>query len=493
MKTVIFYFGVAMKDVCWRRDDIILFNGEGWWLINGASRVSVLPSDLIAGKCEYYKYNQVAIIEKLRSWGPIWSRWCGKGDQYELLLRDALLLIIQIADGLQKLGVRTCIMHTGVAHHIDSVIFELACEQAKVKPIYLYAQVFSNRLVPLEINGGITQRTMLGAIVSKHNYTPIISDFLENNKRGKPPKLNVQIKYINTAWSIAILFIIKNEIINIARSVANRILGRLPNRRGKEVKNIFRQFHSNYFLRNAMQVLQQRDALTFISRNTVDQDTLNNLLSRDLPKLIIAAHYQPEATSFPEGGEYGNHVDIAIALRSLGYKEPILYKEHKASFLYMENGQPTRVGMYRSRQYFKHLQQIGCLFVSPEFNLAPSNHYSDTFLPVTITGSIALERSLAGLHTIVAGYPWFKGMPGILQLAEIDSLDTVKSEWVTPDSELARRAFEFLEDSLSGKTMTNAPGIGTGVPLTSNEETSSWAAEFQALLQHCNLMDSKYV
>ena len=46
---------------------------------------------------------------------------------------------------------------------------------------------------------------------------------------------------------------------------------------------------------------------------------------------MIAAHFQPEATSFPEGENYYNHISINRKLRSLGYKEEIFYKEHPAS------------------------------------------------------------------------------------------------------------------------------------------------------------------
>lgn len=487
MKTVIFFFGEAMKEACWLREDIVLFDDNGWWLKNGSSRTAVLPNGLINNNSIYQKYNPVEIIKKLRSWGPIWSRWCGRGDQHELLLRDALLLVIQIAAGLEELQVKRCIMHTGVAHHIDSIIFELACEQAGVKVVYLYAEVFTWRLIPLEINGSVVDRKILGATVSDYNYTYVLSEFLEDYKRGKQPKLNNKVRHLNTIWMVAIYFIIKGSIKNKVRLVIKSILNKLSaNSLYKEPVNIFRQFHNRYPFLHFKQVLQQRDALDFMKRNLLEERSLDSLSFKKISKLLIAAHYQPEATSFPEGGEFGNHIDIVLQLRALGCRDTIFYKEHKSSLLFVQDGQPTGVGMYRSREYFQQLLQLDCTFIPVDFNLSVSNPLADTFLPVTITGSIAIERSLAGLHTIVAGYPWFKDMPGVLKLSEIESLAILKPEWLKQDAKLAKNAFEFLERNLSGKTIINAPGIGGVEPLASDEDKISWSKEFGLLLD--NLM-----
>ena len=139
MKIAIFYFTEVTKEILWNRKDAILFNEKGWWIIEGNNRINVDIEDL-TDKINYEYYSSINIIKKLRKWGPLWSRWCGKGDQYELLLRDALVLIMRISEGLKLLKIDKCIMHTGIAHHIDSVIFQMACEEVGIKVIYLLAR-----------------------------------------------------------------------------------------------------------------------------------------------------------------------------------------------------------------------------------------------------------------------------------------------------------------------------------------------------------------
>ena len=48
-------------------------------------------------------------------------------------------------------------------------------------------------------------------------------------------------------------------------------------------------------------------------------------------------------------------------------------------------------------------------------NLNVNSKAFDNILPITISGTIAIERSLKGLKTIVAGNPWYIKMPGIIK------------------------------------------------------------------------------
>jgi len=86
------------------------------------------------------------------------------------------------------------------------------------------------------------------------------------------------------------------------------------------------------------------------------------------------------------------------------------------------------------------------------------------FLPVTITGSVAVERALNGLHTIVTGYPWYLGLPGVIHLNDIKDLNNLSADLLEFDENIALSAHQFLVSLLSKKTLTNATGIGlTGI------------------------------
>jgi len=140
-------------------------------------------------------------------------------------------------------------------------------------------------------------------------------------------------------------------------------------------------------------------------------------------RLVFYAHYQPEATSNPDGDLYRSSLDVIQKLRSLGFIKPIYYKEHPNINVYWHPllG-PSKVGLYRSHAYLKSLLQLGVCFLS--FN-DPIPFPPQSMLPVTMTGSIALERSLLGLTTIITGNSWYNQLPGVIHINDISSTSDI--------------------------------------------------------------------
>ena len=231
------------------------------------------------------------------------------------------------------------------------------------------------------------------------------------------------------------------------------------------------------------QMKQQRNAINYYQSKKISSDELK--IYKSNKNILIAAHYQPEATSFPEGGSLHNHIDIVFELRRKGFTGNILYKEHPGSFLYYDDfiGH-TRVGQYRSVEYYEQLEKLGCKFIDIEFELSLVEEENHWYLPVTITGSIALERSQAGFHTIITGYPWYKGLPGTINLSDINSLATINSSWVTENPEIADEAYEFLKNLLNNKTIFNGMGIGTGIKINDKHLEEVFITEFDSLVKH---------
>lgn len=478
MKTVFFYYNPVQKDIYWADEAMVFFDDQGWWILEKGTRNLVLPDELMGSVHDYASTETAALVRELRSWGPVWARWCGKGDQQELILRSALLLILAIAAGLRKLKVEVCVMHTGVSHHIDSVIFQTACQLAGVKTVFLYPEVLSTRLIPLLQQGGVEGRKSLDRKISNFAYGEEIRGFLKIKQQDLPPKNNIKVGAVASSWQWAIPYLFCKDVVQMIRLLRNKLVGR------KGRIGIFDFASGTYPFQFTAQAVQQKNALQYLKRSTKPASYFQTQMAGGASlKLILAAHFQPEATSFPEGGDWGNHIDIALEVFQKGYKGPLLYKEHPGTSLYQEGPNPTRVGMSRSRQYYEQLEQLGCEFIETGFKLSIDPQKNQWYLPITITGTIAIERALAGFHTIVTGYPWFKGMPGVLHLNQLESLSEIKPEWVCPDPNLASRAFEFLEEFLSEKTLVNVPGIGTGKPLAGQADKTAFANEFAALLQ----------
>lgn len=475
MNIIIFFPSKTLMDEYWDRENILYFNEEGLYVSQeGRRRVIDIFNDLSCLKCD--QFSKVSEnINKLRLCGPLWSRWISCGDQMELLMRYALLDIHKIAEQLRQRTVDVAIFNTGVAHHIDTMICEQACILLGISQIYLYSiNVIKGRLLPLVQVTGVADRRRLDLIVSKNISVESVKDFYENKENGNPPKIGGELNFQRFGFHVslisALVFLLRS-ILKVSRNLvfSNRqvdIFGKYKNK-----------FYFSDFLR---QIVQQRKALLFYQQNCMG---FNSRLGNKTPAILIAAHYQPEATSFPEGLDLHNHIDIVMEIRRLGYAGRILYKEHPASFLYTG---PiigfSQVGMYRSKIYYEQLIELGCDFLDRDFELSLSPCLTSCYIPVTITGTIALERSLAGYHTIVTGYPWYIGMPGVISLRSLESLTQINPAWVKPDLDLAKSARHFLSSVLDGKTITNATGIGTASIDESETEKVRFLQEFENML-----------
>lgn len=477
MKIAFFSSGEAFKKIYWKDSSIIFFDEMGWWVAADGVRENIRP-DVLSEKIKVDpNANYVEILKKFRLWGATFERWCGKGDHYELLFREALILTLRIRDGLRQFNVKYCVMHTSVSHHVDSIIFQTACELAEVKLIFLYHEILGSRLLPLKQAVGLNTRFPLFTEVSKYEYHEIIEEFIDNKKKRKPPKNNISVTGVGRSFGCSLIYLIYLDF----RYLKNNFLELLSI---KCDHNIFSKFSNRYSFQLTEQAFRQKRALSYLSRSIKKEcyfksryEVANSIV------LIIAAHNQPEATSYTEGGDWGNHIDIALEIYRLGYKGVLAYKEHKAISLYLEGKAPTRVGMARSIDYYEALKAVGCEFVDYDMNLSVDPLENYWYLPITITGTIAIERSLAGFHTIVTGQPWYKGLPGVLHISEIDSLETINPDWVLPNKKLAQAAYDFMTKLLNNKTLTNLPGIGSGVPFLGRGGIKDFTAEMDKLLR----------
>lgn len=472
MKTVIYGIGY-LKKLYWDNVDIIFFDESGWWIKDHKDIerkfTSIYDFSIIIKGADKEKIR--SIVPELMEWMPIWSRWIGRGDQYELLLREAYLQILYIGAGLEKLNIRNAIFQTAVSHHIPTVIFEKACLNSKIKPIFTYLEPITERYVLVQNHKDVTDRKVLKYKITDFDAKTFIDDFIENKKSKGIPKSHGTIlkRYSSLAFGFSYLLTRKN-LTKLKKII-------FKNRKRENIREIFFQL---YPFQEYLQMIQQYQGIKFYKNNIVDTKKLKT----KKPKLLIAAHRQPEATSFPEGWGMTNHIDVVIELRRLGYEGDIVYKEHFTSAWYtVPILGTTKVGMYRSKNYFKQLVKLGCKFIDFDYKLSLDYKENNWYLPVTITGTIALERSLAGFRTIVMGYPWYKGLPGVIHMDDIDSLEEINEKWLISDPNIAKEAKEFINNLLSHHTLENVYGRKQGKLIkVQKEDLNRFKKEFDQLL-----------
>ncbi len=476
MATLIFSPGLAVRQICGARRDLVFLDADGWWVWDGTSTDRVLV-DVFSIPIDWGGHDLTGVLQVLRADGPTWSRWVGQADSYEMLYRESLVYILHLMAGLRHFGIRSAVFHTSVSHHLDTSFVEIACAQRGVPQVYLYNTSLDGRILPIVQRQSIADRAPLGILVSEQSATSEIATFVENKLAGRRPVHNQPVKRYYLSPTAAVAY----AVLSPAQRFVRRML---RNRTGRSQK-FWDDFPGLSFGDQLRLVRRQKRALDFYDRHCEQVGAAGEpwVRSGKGPALLIAAHFQPEAACYPEGGAYNNHLDIVLALREMGCQEPILYKEHFASYRYFAPiiGM-SGAGMYRSVAYFERLQNLGCKFLPPSMPLTLDEAGNHWYLPVTMTGTVALERSLFGLPSIYAGRPWYAGVPGATHISGAMALLAQGSEVTRKSADTARQAFEFLDAMLSRKTILNVPGIGTGEALSDRASMAVFDREFSTLL-----------
>jgi hypothetical protein len=478
MDTLIIFPTELIKSYYSKRSDIFFLDQFGIYFSDGAGKskkIYKLFSDTEINLDLLSEYQ--SILGKINWWMPVWYRWVANADQYDLLTRDATFFVLQVISTIRNLDISTAIFHTGIAHHVDSSLIEIALVVTKIKQVYLYANSINGRLLPLKQDYSIADRKPQSITLSSYASTKDISNYIKNKElRGKPiinEGINYDQSYFGAISKTIYSSFRKHAVLNL-RKLAGQNKAPFPVQGASELS-------TSDHLRL---IREQKKAIFYYLSKVVNDPSLLNCWSGEAkPIPLIAAHFQPEATSFPEGGEFSNHIDIVVKLRQHGYQGMILYKEHPGSFMYHSRVVgATRVGMSRSVNYYKKLLALGCVFLSPDFNLSVIPQDSFWFVPVTITGSVAIERSLFGLSTIVAGHPWYSGLPGVVDFSNTDDLENVLNVTRTKSLEIEEASFAYLDTILSYKTIVNIAGIGTGISCDDESSISTFFKEFDVLL-----------
>ena len=481
MKTLLLFPGKELKKLFYLDSNYYFVDEFGWWILDEekANRFCIKLSEIELNPALF----DINLRKQIYHWMPIWTRWIGDSTSYENMRIETIILIQKFSTLLIKYNIKLAIFHTGIPHHVDTSILTISCENCKIQQLFLYAQVFDGRLLPLSFIDNIVNRKSITFDISNTKYEKIIDEFIKNKLGGNPPKTNT---IVSTSKKNYLKSLIKATIFYLKLFLIKNF-----RKNNKEIKWTF-LFKPFNFLETLNVLKNQKDFLAYYNKVKYSISDSINFINNNVNKIVIAAHYQPEATTFPEGNQYSNHIEIILTLRKIGFSGIISYKEHPASWMYYDDFIGlTRVGIYRSKRYIEILEELNIKILHEKTDLKLSNKFKYNYIPVTITGTIAIERSLAGLHTIVAGEPWYKGMPGVINLKTIDKLIDIPDSWLIPDQILAFEAKSFLLNKLNNHTIINVPGIGNGLLMNDKKSKFEFKNEINNLIKNLTEKNEK--
>ena len=440
MKTALCFFGKDIYDLYENNEKIFFLNSNGCHFFEN-KKMTFFSYEEEIDSLDHGKFDFV--IDELKNQLPTISRWNSRGDTYNILLRDLAQTVLIISYVLKKNNIKQCVVSTSLNHHIDSTLLDIAGRISLIPRIYLYVLNVSNRLLPFKQLNDFKSREILDFEVSNHSLKKDLDFFVERASNGLAPIVGGQFLKTDT-FNIfkAILLSVKNDLAFFYRKIKSN----------KKFNNedFFEKFNQKFPFQNLIQTFSQNQGIYYYKKNVVKKYSKN--------KIIIMAHFQPEASSFPLGGKRYSHIDIIYKLRSLGYKDLIYYKEHPASNIYFSSIGNTQVGSWKTKSYYKHLKKLGCVFLDIDKNKNLS--MSTDFIPITISGTIAMERAFNGLHTIVSGDIWYLKMPGVIHLDQITDFESLNKSLFEVNPSIAKDAYLFFKNTTKNKTLINATGIG---------------------------------
>ena len=384
------------------------------------------------------------IIAKLKYLGPIFSRHYDDLPLMELHYRKIAFMVMQLATCLKPKQIDILLFPFSANHWIEGFILEIVGELLNLKMIFLYPTYMNFQILPLVQTNGIESRKIISLNFSNNC---ISNDILIRIQEGVRKQSHIEVGNSIFMWEIKtkFLYVLYFSKIYLEKQIKNITGYKL--KQSREIKksslatelNILKEqiIATKYFLK-----IVQTD-----STNLITQIAKNESMD---PPIVIFAHYQPEASSFPEAGVYANTIDMVMKLRSSGYSGDIFYKEHPyiLGCLYSVKKYPTRIGTARSIEYYDQLRVLGCRFIN-EIPFDDKDYFA-----LTGTGTIALERSLRGFKSIVAGHPWYQGLPGTISLDNF-LYKVIEKKLFFNQENIALVAFNYLKNRLDNKLLVN--------------------------------------
>ena len=357
----------------------------------------------------------------------IWYRWLRNEKNLKIKKETILLDIIKVRQFLKEKNVKKIIFYTYTPHHISTSIISFNAFCLKIKELFVNKNhVFkkNDSYMIIENSGIFVEQKLPKNLYIGSNIEEELNYLIHNLKKNN---LTYVLKHKLIDKSFYLSFV-KILIINFREKFFPKNINYGVDKVSSVFEDLKEYINQKKFLKN------------------YNTRCINHKKFKKYPRLIIAAHYQPEATTVPLGGSYKTHLDLVLKLRSIGYDREIYYKEHQDSKLYTRKSVGrTGVGEYRSKKYLDNLESLNVKFLPYELDL--KNNKKDWVL--TITGKIAVERSLLGLQTIVAGNSWINLLPNVLHLDRID-LKKLYSKPMKSTSYNKRKTINFLKKNCKG-------------------------------------------
>jgi len=176
-------------------------------------------------------------------------------------------------------------------------------------------------------------------------------------------------------------------------------------------ENIVRDVYCQYIYKS-FELLEYYNALCL---------SVSEIYKKARKACFVPLHYQPERSTFPDGGDYFDQIRFIEEIRSkLHLDYPIIVKEHPTQLV--QKFPNPQCGMWRNKAFYDEIKNIGNTYFAP-LNV---NHHSliyESRLIASVTGTSGWQALMLGKRCIYGGFPWYGGHANSFNINDLASID----------------------------------------------------------------------
>lgn len=422
------------------------------------------------------------VMALLQSSTPMWSRLGPSMGQLDNYIRRLVRWIELIAKDLQGIGAICAVFHTSSPHRPSTLCLQIACQISGIQTVYLYTEWVAGRLLPMGFELFGSGLTPLGFNVSDYDSTFDVEKFAARAVLDEPPALEKRwFPVVSRSYRRGVALLLGwRSAVRLKRGVRNLLCRARAGGRGQRLNSFESEVDQDFSgslgwtFREELETMKVQAAALEVLRGEGRKFAHADVQGR---ALVFYAHFQPEASTFPEQGPvFSSMLRALAAVRASGWNGPTVFREHPASMVYLGRDGPTRVGIARSPDFYLQIKETGGELQLPTES---SGQWPDAIV-ATVAGTIALERAFRGLPTVVLGRPWFGDVPGAICLKPDGSW--ISDYDVSSQSDtICLSAKVYMNDYLSRKTITNVQGIGQVTAQKSPQHLLDYSKEMSRL------------
>lgn len=439
-------------------NELDAFKGRGFY---SAEKVNVLDAKLLENIAQY----ELLALKMLDRLDPLSDSFSFTNRQY--FFRDVLLKSLDIIDEL-KIDIFIC---PDVPHRFFDYVFLVACRIKNIEFICFDMVPFGDSSVIIDSVDDFPRLSI------KEEVSPKICDavndklcsvrgvssnyklwYMEEQKKHSDKRLLKALKILMDRmknWKVL------NPVL-VYKKIFGKTVWAFYTKKGCMPKDTEFSLFELFFIHRKI-----NKKLSIYS--SLYEEKISQLNFRSEKFVLVALHFQPEATTSPTGGVFVDQLLIIEMLDRILPKDiKIVVKEHKSQF----SNALESPSAGRSEIFYQRLQEFSSRVLQVSVDIKSFDLIDNAIATVTVSGTIGFESLARDKPVLCFGRSWYEHCPGAFRVKHASDL---KRAWniITSDGYFVDK--EKVDSYINGVSQhfiwAKHSGVFRSISVRSTEES----------------------